>query len=77
MDLEYSGLDLTAAYNNGASILVKGRVRNSARPMTKPSILRQVQGNNGASILVKGRVGNSAHMAKPSHVLVKGKIFCI
>lgn len=37
-------LDLTAPYNHGASLRVRGRVRDTKSPMTKPALLRYVCG---------------------------------
>ena len=42
MELQCARLDLDNVYNNGASLLVKGRVKETTKVMTRPSILRHV-----------------------------------
>ena len=40
VELKSAEVDLSMAYNNGSSLLVCGRVRDTKRVMTKPAILR-------------------------------------
>ena len=40
--LQSAELDMSTAYNQGASLLVRGKLRRSKTPLIKPALLRYI-----------------------------------